>query len=218
MKTQNLVGQRFGRLIVIERYICDGKQPKWLCQCDCGNEKIVFGTHLKQGTTKSCGCLGKEMAPERGRKSKLGERSLKHGDFGTRLYGVWTAMKRRCQNPNVKHYKDYGGRGILVCSEWQEYIPFKEWAMSSGYKEGLSLDRIDVNGNYEPSNCRWVTMFEQEQNRRNTVHIEYNGKMYTIREAADITGLSYRTIKGRVERGWSGERIFETKIMKNQFS
>jgi hypothetical protein len=218
MKLQNLIGQRFGRLIVVDRYVYDGKQPKWLCRCDCGNDKVVFGNHLRSGITKSCGCLSKEIAPSRGRKSKIGERSLKHGDFGTRLYGIWAAMKRRCQNPNVKYYKDYGGRGIRVCSEWQDYIPFKEWAMSNGYDDGLTLDRIDVDGNYCPDNCRWITMFEQEQNRRNTNRIEYNGQMYTIREAANITGLTYRTIKGRVERGWSGERIFETKLMKNQFS
>lgn len=207
MKKLNLIGERFERLVVIERVGSNGKQSLWRCLCDCGNEKIVTTSHLKQGCVKSCGCLTKEIASLRGHLSKIGERSRKHGDFGTKLYGVWAAMISRCENHNQRYYKDYGGRGIKVCDEWRyDYSKFKGWALSNGYEEGLTIDRINNDGNYEPSNCRWATKTEQMRNRRNTIKIEHNGKFYTLREIADLYGLKPRTVIGRYERG---ERTFE---------
>lgn len=202
---KDLTGQVFGKLTVIgiSKKVQSGKRKRyyWQCKCECGNFKVVSSEHLKSGNTKSCGCLQKEMAQLRGYKSKIGERSRKHGDFGTKLYGVWAGMKRRCQNPNTKYYADYGGRGIKVCDEWQDYERFKIWALSSGYFEGLSIERKDVNGNYCPDNCEWIPLKAQNQNKRNTVRLEYQGRFYTIKELAEMTGLKQRTIAGRYERG-----------------
>lgn len=157
----NITGQKFGRLTVIE---CVGvnkhNQSRWKCRCDCGNEVIVTGIHLKNGHTVSC---GKHAT------------YIKHGLRNTRLYKVWLTMKSRCNNPNMRCYKHYGGRGISVCGEWEnDFLSFHEWAMENGYDENApfgicTLDRIDVNGNYEPSNCRWVDMKVQRSNQRKDV-------------------------------------------------
>ena len=207
----DLKGQRFGRWTVLEFSHKNGAFPYWLCQCDCGTVRAVKQLSLQQGTSKSCGCYQRETA------KVIGDRSRTHGDFGTRLYRVWAAMKNRCFNPNMKFYHDYGGRGITVCDEWLEYIPFKEWALANGYEEGLTIDRIDVNGNYCPENCHWVPMSEQHYNKRDTVYVEYNGKRYTIADIAEITGLKKRTIRGRIQRGWTPEQIFSTELKKNQY-
>lgn len=217
MKIVDISGKKFGRLTVVSKVGSNGHSTLWLCKCECGKMKEVTLSHLRQGCVMSCGCLTKEIASERGYKSKIGERSRKHGDNKTKLYNVWAGMKRRCQNSNTLHYNDYGGRGITVCDEWQEYIPFKEWAIATGYKEGLSIERKDVNGNYEPNNCYWIPLKMQGKNRRNTIYIQYNDKDYTIEEIAEITGLKRRTIKGRFERGWSAERIFSEPLKKNQY-
>ncbi|MGN0472204.1 MAG: AP2 domain-containing protein [Lachnospiraceae bacterium] len=216
MKIVDITGKKFGRLTVIKKVGSKNHSSVWLCKCDCGCEKEITLNHLRQGT-KSCGCLSIDISSERGKKSKIGERSRKHGDFGTKLYGIWAGMKRRCQNPNTKYYADYGGRGIKVCEEWQEYIPFKEWAILNGYHEGLSIERKDVNGDYCSENCIWIPLSEQNRNKRVTIHLNYNGKDYTIKEIAEITGLKERTIKGRYERGWDVEKIFTKKMFNNQY-
>ena len=208
----DLTGQRFGRWTVIERSKSHANEAYWVCKCDCGTIRTVRQLSLRQGVSRSCGCLQREKA-----RKITGDRSRTHGDFGTRLYGIWAAMKRRCYNPNTKFYHDYGGRGIAVCDEWQEYIPFKEWALANGYEEGLTIDRIDVNGNYCPENCRWITQREQCYNTRKTRFVGYKGKKYTMKDISDITGLKIRTIQGRYERGWTPEQIFSTELKKNQY-
>lgn len=214
----DLTGKRFGRLTVLKMASRDKKgRIRWLCICECGNFRCVYPNHLKSGATQSCGCLSREFRTLRGHNSKIGERTRKHGDFGTKLYGVWAGMKRRCQNPNTKHYKDYGGRGIEVCKEWQKYEVFKRWALATGYNEGLSIERMDVDGDYCPSNCKWIPLKEQPNNTRRTVRLEYQGELYTLKEIAEMTGLKRRTIKGRYERGWSVEEIIKTGIKKNQY-
>ena len=141
---------------------------------------------------------------------------LKHGGRGTRLYYIWKTMRQRCNNPNCTKYRIYGQRGITICEEWNDFAEFRKWAMSNGYAENLTIDRIDVNGNYEPSNCRWATAKEQSNNRRNTRYIEYLDERHTVSEWSQITGFDSKLIWGRLSRGWSAEKALTTPIRKTR--
>lgn len=152
-------GTVFGRLTVIERQIINHR-GYYSCKCECGNTVTIRGDALTMGRTHSCGCIIKENA-------KTGNNRRKHGLWGSRLHRIWGAMKTRCHNPKSPRYNDYGGRGITVCDEWlNDFKAFYDWAMSHGYADNLTIDRKNVNGNYEPSNCRWATVQEQNQNKR----------------------------------------------------
>lgn len=191
----DISGQKFNRLTAIKP---DGRYKsgnvRWLCICDCGNYTHTSTSALKNGESKSCGCYTSE---------RISNRNMKHGDFGTRVYEIWRQMHRRCYGKNAKAYKDYGGRWITICDEWKEYEPFKKWAIAHGYRDDLTIDRIDVNGNYEPSNCRWVTVKQQSNNRRNCHIIEYNGETHTISEWADIYEVDQRKLYYRLSKcGW----------------
>ena len=192
---KDLSGCRFGRLTVIKRdidYISPRgqKNTKWICQCDCGNVVSVIGQGLKSSKTRSCGCLEKDHPNHR-----------THGETTTRLHREWALMKRRCGNPNSKEYEHYGGRGITVCDEWcASYESFRNWALSHGYTDELTIDRIDNTKGYSPENCRWATRIEQANNKTTNVFYEYNGKSQTIAEWAREYNLTYPTLYIRLRR------------------
>lgn len=214
MKLIDLTGQRFGMLTVLNRaedYIFKSgrKERVWSCKCDCGNEVNVFGENLKKGNTTSCGCY---------RKEKVKEEKTTHGLSDNNLYYAHSNMKSRCYNQNDKRFKNYGGRGIIVCDEWlgaNGFINFYNWAISHGYSDGLTIDRIEVDGNYEPNNCRWVDLTTQENNRTNNHLITYNNETMTMAMWAEKLGINYKTLSNRINtQKWSIEKAFTTPIRK----
>lgn len=204
-RLNNLTGNRYGRLVVIKRandYITPSGRHyvQWLCRCDCGNTTIVIGDALVRHKTKSCGCY---------RNDKNTEKFSTHGESNNnKLYGVWCSMKTRCYNRNSQYYSHYGGRGITVHDSWRNnYIEFKEWAIKNGYQEGLTIDRIDVNGNYCPENCRWVDRSAQANNRRSNILCTLNGETHNLTEWSKITGISYSKLNQRFHAGWDVKRM-----------
>lgn len=195
-----LEGKKFGRLKVLRFYDVDPKrrESRWICKCDCGNEVIAVGYRLTSGKTRSCGCLNKEITIAT---------STTHGLSHEKLYFVWKAMIARCENSKNPRYKDYGGRGVKVYSEWHDVQKFIEWANVSGYKEGLEIDRIDNDGNYEPNNCRWATRETQTRNTRRNINVLINGEIKTLTEWAKQYNLKVNTVQYRYYRGDRGERL-----------
>lgn len=196
--SRNLLGQRFGRLVVIE----DGGIDKWhlrrwICQCDCGTIKSIPARYLIKGKTLSCSCLQKDFV------SKL---KFSHGLSHTPEYHAWHAMISRCENPLDDSYDDYGGRGIKVIQEWHDFETFYH-AAGKRPNNGYSIDRIDVNGNYEPGNIRWATREQQQRNKRNTVLISYQGEEKTMAEWAEVYHVPYRRLWQRLKKwNWPIER------------
>lgn len=189
---KELKGQRFGKLLVIEEDGRIGSNVAWICKCDCGNVTRVRANSLLTGNTTSCGC---------GRIEAI----TKHNMTNTKLFNVWRTMKERCNNKSYRQYKDYGGRGISLCDEWEEFKPFMKWSLENGYKEGLSIDRIDNDGNYCPENCRWTTVRVQSRNRRANRILEYGGEKHCVAEWSEILGVRANTIFWRLSQGWSTE-------------
>jgi len=202
----DLTGNVYGKLTVIDFSQRKHGRAYWNCICTCGNKKIVQGYDLTSGHTKSCGCL---------RKIDGKEPRYRHGKVHTRLYRIWGNMKSRCDNPNSKYYKDYGGRGISYCKEWADFVLFEEWALTNGYKDNLTIDRINNNGNYEPSNCRWIDIKSQQRNRRSNHLLTFNGETHCINEWAEILGVSRETIKNRLGYGWDVEKVLSEPIHNN---
>lgn len=160
----------------------------YYCRCVCGSERWYDKYAITNRRIKSCGCITK---------------SRKHNGRNTRLYNIWHGIKRRCDNSNFKGYKYYGGKGVTYHSSWKDFEPFRDWAISAGYNDTLTIDRIDVNGNYEPDNCRWVTMKVQQNNKTTNTFIEYNGVTHTITEWSEI--YNEPRLGSRLKLGWSFE-------------
>ena len=196
-KFEDLTGQVFGQLTVIERAPNIGKQPAWRCKCSCGNECIVEARHLKGGNSKTCGC---------------GKGNHTHGMTGTKIYNTWHNMMDRCYYPNNIGFDHYGGRGIKVCERWHKFENFYEDVsqMENFNRAGYTLDRENVNGDYCPENCRWADGKTQNRNTRRNVKVIYNGEEITLAEAAEKSGISYRCLYNRYHRdGKRGAELFK---------
>lgn len=192
------IGKKFNKLTIVGYEGVVNGHSKVKCVCDCGNIVIVDLYKTKTSHTKSCGCA----------KHKARNDIEFH-----RLYRIWVDMKYRCNNKNFKSYHRYGGRGIKVCQEWEKaFDNFKEWALANGYLDDLTIDRIDTNGNYEPSNCKWSTKTEQANNRNTNIFLTFNGEMHTISEWSRLTGINKKTISERLKRNWKIEKILKTEV------
>lgn len=169
------------------------------CLCYCGKYVNVRYGNLTSGNTKSCGCFNSDCSSKR---------NSTHHKTHTRLYKIYYNMKTRCYNEHSTRYKNYGGRGIVVCDEWlNDFMSFCDWAYENGYDDTLTIDRIDNNKGYSPSNCRWVTNQEQSNNRRSNINITYNEKTQTMKQWAEELGINYNTLHMRHFRGWSNKEI-----------
>lgn len=217
----DLTGKKFERLTVI-RYISAEEREgyshkkdsrRWLCKCDCGNIVRLRTEQILQGKAKSCGCYIKEIFHNQTIKNTT------HGLKKTRLYRIWNNMKDRCYNENCKDYFKYGGRGIKICDEWiDNFQMFYDWSMNNGYSDNLSIDRINIDGDYEPINCRWTTNKVQCRNRRNNLLLEYKEQTKSLAEWCEELNLDYHLVYDRLCKNWSVERAFETpkKILKRK--
>lgn len=208
----DVTGKKFNRLTALGPTGQDRQnQMVWLCRCDCGNLTFVSSSNLRIGHTKSCGCLHGEV---------LSERSVIHNMSGTKIYATWTHLIQRCINPSDAAYDRYGGRGISVCAEWR--FSFEDfYACVSGLshfnERGYTLDRINNDGDYEPSNIRWSTQTEQARNKRNSRYFTYGGKTQTATEWGEQFGLEYKTLLARLNRGWDMERALRTPVWRGRW-
>ena len=187
----------YGLTMIEDSFTKDGR--RWaLFQCECGNKKYIRVANVSSGSTRYCGChYGKNNHKTRNKK---------HGDTNTRLYSIWSSLKKRCkdkQNPN------YGGRGITYCKEWEQYEAFKKWSLENGYNEKLTIDRIDVNKGYCPENCRWISPKEQANNKGNNIRITLNGETKTLAQWCEHFNVPYSRMRVRLSRGWKKEDLFK---------
>lgn len=202
-KRQDHTGKRFGMLVAVSYYGNDKfGHSIWQCRCDCGRFSYPLATSLVRGATKSCGCQESINANNNLSKSITPPEHFEHIVDSRRIAGIWDHIRKRCYVPGSSNYERYGGRGITVCSEWRtSMVAFRDWAMSNGYRPGLTIDRIDVNGNYEPSNCRWVTWKEQANNRRNNRKFLIGKNVYTWEHLKHESVVSRSSFFRRVARG-----------------
>lgn len=210
MKGKDLTGQRFGRLLVLKQIGIDVKsgQKRWLCECDCGNKKETITSYLTSGDTSSCGCYRKECELKNLKEAREKGVNKTHGLSKTRIYQIWADIKDRCYNNKNASYKHYGGRNIVVCDEWRRnFMAFYNWAIKNGYQENLTIDRINVNGNYEPQNCRWATYKEQANNKRTTRKIIIYDKIKTAYEFEKEYGIKAHVLVDRYDKGYRNEKL-----------
>lgn len=208
---EDLTGRRFGRWEVLNYEGFWNNNYRYKVRCKCGTEKVVAINSLKSGKSVSCGCYAKELASS---KSKHG--CCKNNQM-SRLYQIWHSMIQRCCNPNDKAYKHYGGRGITVCEEWKDSKNFVDWANSHGYADNLTIDRIDTNGNYEPSNCRWADWKTQANNTRRNHYVTIEGVTHTVKEWAGIYNQNVANIYWRVKQGMSFEEAITKPVRKGNY-
>lgn len=202
MKSIDITGKKFGKLTALKldhiKKYSKSTHRFWECICECGNKCIVAQNQLTRGKTKSCGCLQNEYF--------FTKHNLRH----TRIYNIWCNIKGRCLNTNHPNYNVYGARGITICDKWKHNaLNFYNWAMANGYTDKLTIDRIDVNGNYEPCNCRWVNRKEQGINRNTSKFYTYQGKTLCITQWAELYGIKRGTLSSRLLRGWSIEKALK---------
>ena len=203
MKRLDLAGKRFGSLTAIKRETSQNGKTMWFCACDCGNTMYVITSNLTSGRVKSCGCL---------KIKKLIERSTTHNQRHTKLYEVWKSIKQRCFNPNNSSFKNYGGRGISMCNIWRsDFASFFEWSMKNGYNIGLTIDRINNDGNYCPENCRWVDRHIQANNTRSNKFITINDKTDTLSNWVKFYNISYDIYYRRIKKGLSEQEALTLK-------
>lgn len=194
-ETHDITGRTFGRLTVLGLdHVTERGRTYWLCECDCADRTrfIVRRDALISGATTSCGCLSRE---------RFIERNTRHGMATSRLYKIWEGMRQRCENKNNPRYDSYGGRGITVCDDWNDFENFRDWSLSHGYADDLSIDRRDNNQDYSPENCRWADRVAQQNNRRVNRYFTYAGETKTITEWSRYLGVSYSTLWYRIDRG-----------------
>lgn len=195
---ETLIGEKFGKLTIEQLAGKNNRGYLVECLCECGNRRVFAIKDLRSGNNKSCGCL-----------------AYKHGKTRTRIYRAWSNMKKRCNNEQHKDYRNYGGRGIKYCEKWETFDGFYD-DMGEEYADNLTIDRIDVNGDYTKANCRWITVKEQGNNKRNTRYFEYKGEILTLTDIADKYGVKYKLMKDRINTlGWSIEQaVEEPKVVK----
>lgn len=200
MKPPTKIDDQYGELTVLR--LVDGgnsEQRTWLCKCNCGRDTVARERYLRDGHKRSCGCL-------------LSKSHIRHGETKTRLHKIWDSMLARCEYNKHVHYNNYGGRGIYVCDEWKQYESFRDWARANGYNDTLTIDRKNVNGNYEPDNCEWKTMKEQQNNKRTNKIITYGGVSRTLSEWAECTGIPRNTLRMRICAGWDEYKALTTPV------
>jgi hypothetical protein len=199
------IGKTFMYLTIVSDAGRDKNGRYVIAQCKCGSVRRYRLSHVKYGKILSCGCYNSERASERQKT---------HGLSKHPLYKVYRSMKARCYNPNVKKYERWGGRGIIICDLWlNSFEVFYEWSLKNGYSKGLQIDRINNDGNYEPSNCRWVEHKINARNTRTNVFVQYNGETKTIAEWCEIVGISQKRFYSRRHRGWSVEKTLSTPLI-----
>ncbi len=207
-KRLDLTGKVFGKLTVLDFSHAENGYTYWNCKCECGNEKIIRGIYLtdKRRPIKSCGCLVKEKSPKNLEDYRCGT----HNMSKTKFYNVWNSMVMRCNNPNSKAYKRYGARGIKVCARWRKFNNFYE-DMFQKYEQGLSIERINNDGDYKPNNCKWIDKKKQCNNRSTNHLIKYKNNTYTLSEASEKFKIPYHTLKNRLYSGWDIEKALGIK-------
>ena len=209
-KLINLTGQRYGLLTVVELVgFNKWNAAMYLCHCDCGNEKVILGASLRSGNTRSCGCLStrKDGGNNFDAYHRQHPGDLRPRD--KRICSIWLGMRYRCNSKGCKVYKDYGGRGIKICAQWDDFYVFQEWSLSHGYSADKSIDRIDNDGDYCPENCRWTDMKTQGNNRRNSRYYTYRGEIHTLAEWARKTGIPWWVLDDRIKKGKPPDEVFK---------